>query len=141
MPQGSFQTANLTFAESKYRATKIEQIGFAPVNKICHIRTSQSEARLYIISELLLFSFQTGQLVELSAQQVIDCSWGSGNHGCRGGWYNKALSWIYMNGVAKAKNYGPYLAQVRHVWKLHCKIEIFSAKMYMIFSTTSNQRQ
>ena len=94
-----------------------------------------------MITELLLFSLQTGQLVELSAQQVIDCSWGSGNHGCRGGWYNKALSWIYMNGVAKAKNYGPYLAQVRHDWKLHCKIEIFSAKMYMIFSTTSNHRQ
>lgn len=111
------------------------------MNKICHIRTWQSEARLYMVTELLLFSLQTGQLVELSAQQVIDCSWGSGNHGCRGGWYNKALSWIYMNGVAKAKNYGPYLAQVRHDWKLHCKIEIFSAKMYMILSTTSNQRQ
>lgn len=51
--------------------------------------------------------------MELSAQQIIDCSWGSGNHGCRGGWYNKALSWVYMNGVAEAKNYGPYLAQVR----------------------------
>ncbi|XP_078362424.1 uncharacterized protein LOC144646642 [Oculina patagonica] len=57
------------------------------------------------------YFMKTGQLEELSAQQIIDCSWGSGNHGCRGGWYNKALSWIYLNGVAKAKNYGPYLAQ------------------------------
>ena len=40
-----------------------------------------------------------------------------------------------MNGVAKAKNYGPYLAQVRHEWKLRCKVEIFSAKIYIIFST------
>ena len=64
--------------------------------------------------EVITFFSQTGQLVELSAQQIVDCSWGSGNHGCRGGWYNKALSWIYMNGVAKAKNYGPYLAQVGH---------------------------
>ncbi|XP_067033013.1 uncharacterized protein [Acropora muricata] len=57
------------------------------------------------------YFMKTGRLLELSAQQIIDCSWGSGNHGCRGGWYNKALSWVYMNGVAEAKNYGPYLAQ------------------------------
>ncbi|XP_068681166.1 uncharacterized protein [Montipora foliosa] len=57
------------------------------------------------------YFMKTGRLLELSAQQIIDCSWGSGNHGCRGGWYNKALSWIYLNGVAEAKNYGPYLAQ------------------------------
>lgn len=57
------------------------------------------------------YFLKTGRLVELSAQQIVDCSWGSGNHGCRGGWYNKALSWIYLHGVAKAKNYGPYLAQ------------------------------
>ena len=81
-----------------------------------------------MITELLLFSLQTGQLVELSAQQVIDCSWGSGNHGCRGGWYNKALSWIYMNGVAKAKNYGPYLAQVRHDQNYTAKQKYFLLK-------------
>lgn len=57
------------------------------------------------------YFLKTGRLLELSAQQIVDCSWGSGNHGCRGGWYNKALSWIYLHGVAKAENYGPYLAQ------------------------------
>ncbi|KAK3752750.1 hypothetical protein QZH41_018716 [Actinostola sp. cb2023] len=57
------------------------------------------------------YFMKTGRLVELSAQQIIDCSWGSGNHGCRGGFYNKALSWIYLHGIATAKSYGPYLAQ------------------------------
>ena len=51
-------------------------------------------------------------MVEISKQQIMDCSWGSGNHGCRGGFPAKALAWIVRNGVATKKSYGPYLGQV-----------------------------
>ncbi|XP_032230875.2 counting factor associated protein D isoform X4 [Nematostella vectensis] len=57
------------------------------------------------------YFMKTGKLKELSAQQVIDCSWGSGNRGCKGGYYNKAMSWIYLHGIASAESYGPYLGQ------------------------------
>ena len=44
---------------------------------------------------------------------MIDCTWGSGNNGCRGGMPIKALEWVTENGVATKKSYGPYLGQVR----------------------------
>ena len=31
----------------------------------------------------------TGQLVSLSVQQLIDCA--TDNHGCKGGWYDRAF--------------------------------------------------
>ncbi|XP_068738415.1 cathepsin S-like [Montipora capricornis] len=54
---------------------------------------------------------KTGNLVELSNQQLIDCSWPSGNHGCRGGFQDRTLKWVKRYGVAVKRDYGPYLAQ------------------------------
>ena len=51
--------------------------------------------------------------MELSAQQLVDCSWGTGNHGCKGGHYAAALSWIYTHQISTDKSYGKYLGQVR----------------------------
>ena len=55
---------------------------------------------------------QTGELLELSNQQLIDCSWPAGNHGCRGGFQDRTLRWVKRNGAALRRDYGPYLAQV-----------------------------
>ena len=51
-------------------------------------------------------------MTQISKQQIMDCTWGSGNHGCRGGFPAKALEWVIRNGVATKKSYGPYLGQV-----------------------------
>ena len=51
-------------------------------------------------------------MLVLSPQQIMDCSWGSGNEGCKGGWYSKALSWIFLHSIKTEESYGPYLAQV-----------------------------
>ena len=50
--------------------------------------------------------------MELSKQQLLDCSWGYGNFGCRGGQSWKALKWIQTHGVATRASYGRYLEQV-----------------------------
>ena len=42
----------------------------------------------------------------------MDCSWGFGNSGCRGGFSWKALVWARNHGVASSHSYGRYLAQV-----------------------------
>ena len=50
--------------------------------------------------------------MDISEQQLMDCSWGFGNSGCRGGYSWKALVWAKKHGVASSHSYGRYLAQV-----------------------------
>ena len=50
--------------------------------------------------------------MDVSEQQLMDCSWGFGNSGCRGGYSWKALVWAKRHGVASSSSYGRYLAQV-----------------------------
>lgn len=57
---------------------------------------------------------QTGTLVRLSQQELIDCSWGEGNNGCDGGEDFRAYQWITKHGLAAEDAYGDgnYLGQV-----------------------------
>lgn len=50
--------------------------------------------------------------MDISEQQLMDCSWGFGNSGCRGGYSWRALVWAKKHGVASSHSYGRYLAQV-----------------------------
>lgn len=50
---------------------------------------------------------------ELSVQQLIDCSWGYENNGCRGGWSWRAFQFVKDHGLATRKSYGKYIGQVR----------------------------
>jgi C1A family cysteine protease len=55
-----------------------------------------------------------GQLVRLSQQELMDCSWDQGNNACDGGEDFRAYQWIMANGgLATEEDYGSgaYLAQ------------------------------
>ena len=50
---------------------------------------------------------KTGTLLNLSEQQLVDCSTSYGNHGCRGGLYDYAFSYAHSHPVTTEANY-PY---------------------------------
>lgn len=51
-----------------------------------------------------------GQNLNLSEQQLVDCSRPQGNQGCNGGWPHSALSYIQANGITTSAAY-PYVAK------------------------------
>jgi len=58
------------------------------------------------------YYLKTGVLNDLSEQQIVDCSWGFGNKGCKGGYPYRAMQWILKHGgIATQTSYGNYLAQ------------------------------
>ena len=58
-----------------------------------------------------------GNLVDLSEQNLLDCSVDDGNDGCNGGKVTKAFDYIKLNrGIDTEKTY-PYNAQV--LWLSH----------------------
>ncbi|XP_034480335.1 digestive cysteine proteinase 1 [Drosophila innubila] len=53
-----------------------------------------------------------GNMVRLSQQALIDCSWGYGNNGCDGGEDFRVYQWMMqVGGVPTEEEYGPYLGQ------------------------------
>ncbi|XP_048582580.1 uncharacterized protein LOC5516093 [Nematostella vectensis] len=55
---------------------------------------------------------KTGLKLDLSEQQIVDCTWGFGNRGCKGGYPYRAMQWILKHGgLATEESYGRYLAQ------------------------------
>lgn len=55
---------------------------------------------------------QTGMLIPLSAQQLVDCSTAAGNRGCEGGSLRNTLRYLERSQGLMAKSLYPYKAEV-----------------------------
>lgn len=53
-------------------------------------------------------SKHTGLLVQLSPQNLVDCSVTDGNHGCKGGYISKSYSYIIRNKGIDSEQFYPY---------------------------------
>jgi C1A family cysteine protease len=51
------------------------------------------------------WSLQKGASVNLSEQQLVDCSRPQGNQGCNGGWPSSALNYVKANGITTESAY------------------------------------
>eukprot|EP01027_Heterolobosea_sp_BB2_P007580 GEZU01011269.1.p1 GENE.GEZU01011269.1~~GEZU01011269.1.p1 ORF type:complete len:457 (+),score=176.32 GEZU01011269.1:140-1510(+) len=53
----------------------------------------------------------TGEMITLSEQNLVDCSWDFDNYGCDGGQQNQAFEFIIHNGGIETEKDYPYLMQ------------------------------
>lgn len=55
-----------------------------------------------------VYQINSGKLVSLSGQQLIDCSWDEGNYGCEGGLVSNGLEYVKKFGIESEADY-PYI--------------------------------
>lgn len=60
---------------------------------------------------------KTGQLVSLSEQNLVDCSWSYGTYGCSGAWMANAYDYVINHGLQATKTY-PYTSVVSGLYSV-----------------------
>src|SRR5581483_6221826 len=86
-------------------------INWFALHKVTHVFDQFSCGSCYAFASAdAVASFnaiQTGELHELSQEDIIACSWAYGNYGCDGGWITQAFQYVIEHGLDSLLSY-PY---------------------------------
>ncbi|VBB32329.1 unnamed protein product, partial [Acanthocheilonema viteae] len=72
---------------------------------------------------------KTGKLIDLSPQNIVDCTWKYGNRGCDGGLMNPAFHYAKLYGVMAESKY-PYVSVARQTCNWNKKDVVATDKGY-----------
>ncbi|XP_003387854.1 PREDICTED: digestive cysteine proteinase 1-like [Amphimedon queenslandica] len=78
---------------------------------------------------------KTGNLVALSEQAFVDCSWGQGNNGCDGGESERAFEWLLLGRCLPTEATYPYMMQDSTCKDKTATCGVRISKYYNVMST------
>ena len=100
MLQGQHSSSNSNLKEAT--AVFDEDIDWAAQGKVSRIKNQGSCGSCWAFAAtgvMESWALINGQEVDLSEQQLVDCTRLKGNFGCRGGWPQNALDYVKNNGI------------------------------------------
>ncbi len=106
MPMVGFPKGDDTMVE-------IGDVDWTTQGKVSKVKNQASCGSCWAFSAtgvLESYSLFKGQSVDLSEQQLVDCSRPQGNQGCNGGWPSNALKYVQANGITSQSAY-PYVGR------------------------------
>ena len=106
MPMVGFPQGDNTMVE-------IGDVDWTTQGKVSKVKNQASCGSCWAFSAtgvLESFGLFKGQSVDLSEQQLVDCSRPQGNQGCNGGWPSNALKYVQANGITSQSAY-PYVGR------------------------------
>lgn len=86
-------------------------------------------------SALIIFKQGFNDSLDLSEQQIIDCSWNYGNSGCEGGIMDEAYNYLYSY-LAMTEAAYPFLGQDGWSCNYNARFGVASVPSYELFRVT-----
>ena len=99
--------------EKEYESVKVGDVDWCSQGKCSRVKNQGQCGSCWAFSAtgvMESWSLIKGQSVDLSEQQLVDCSRPQGNQGCNGGWPYNALKYVVANGITSQSSYS-YVAR------------------------------
>ena len=99
--------------EKEYESVKVGDVDWCSQGKCSRVKNQGQCGSCWAFSAtgaMQSWALFKGQSVDLSQQQLVDCSKPQGNEGCNGGWPYLAFKYVIKNGITSSSSY-KYIAK------------------------------